>query len=214
MLHIIIKIILVFSIRSYIHSHVLFFFFNPGNCYIISCSLLNASSFIQTVDIICCLASHRRNCAAHLVVCLFPYTGEELWAQLWRLPVGSMSGSIFLCRWHQQGQLPASCYRFCSLGDCSQEHHSRPHTQSADANTQPGTSSWSIHRYRSHWAGIYRQADAVIYYMICYTFATPHFRGESCALYFHFIFESVVPTLFSMWLLMKSIVYLWPFVPF
>lgn len=110
------------------------------------CSLV----FLQAVNIISHLTSYLRVTLTLLRAVYFPYTGEELWAQLWWLPVESMSRSIFLCRWHQQGHLPASCYGSCSLGDCSQEHHSWLHTQSAYANTQSSTNNWAIHRYRSY----------------------------------------------------------------
>lgn len=73
-------------------------------------------------------------------------TGEKLWAQLWRLPAESMSRSVLLCRWHQHGQLPSSCYRCRSLGNYSEEHHSRLHNQSANANTQYDIYSREVHR--------------------------------------------------------------------
>lgn len=73
-------------------------------------------------------------------------TGEKLWAQLWWLPAESMSRSVLLCRWHQHGQLPSSCYRCRSLGNYSEEHHSRLHNQSANANTQYDIYSREVHR--------------------------------------------------------------------
>lgn len=92
----------------------------------------------------------------YLKVVYFTYTGEKLWAQLWWLPVESMSRSIFLRRWHQRGQLPASCYGCCSLGDYSEEQNSRLYNRSADANTQCDTNGWAIHRYILQCAGMYK----------------------------------------------------------
>lgn len=122
-------------------------------CYIMSCSLPMPTVIIQAVNM-SHLASHRR--ATYLKVVYFTYTGEKLWAQLWWLPVESMSRSIFLRRWHQRGQLPASCYGCCSLGDYSEEQNSRLYNRSADANTQCDTNGWAIHRYILQCAGMYK----------------------------------------------------------
>lgn len=150
-------------VRNYLPSNGFYCsFFKPYFCYIILCSLLNSTLIIQAVNFISHLASQR----THLKAVYFPYTGEELWAQLWWLPVESMSRSIFLCRWHQQGQLPASCYGCCSLGDCSQEHHSRLHKQGANANTQHDIHSWAIHRYTAHCACMQAHAVGYIHLML------------------------------------------------
>lgn len=51
-----------------------------------------------------------------------PFTGEQLWAQLWRLSAKSLSRRLLLRRRNQRRQLSAAC----SPGDHREEHQSRP----------------------------------------------------------------------------------------
>lgn len=136
-------------------------------------SLTNTSFMIQAVGTEPHFSVSWRNYPAHLKAVYLKHTGEELRAQLWRLPVESMSRSVFMRRWHQQGQLPASCYGCRSLGDCSEEHHWQLHTHSADANTQTHTGSWAIHRYRP-----YRVYILLIYFMLFYISGPTPFQRE------------------------------------